>query len=249
MMLSMWIAAFFLALVTINPVVLGWNIDISIIIQAGGAFGGEPFLTQPIVTVNNRKGELQSSFEGRVSVQSNASPNGKYEPVWKNGESVPTEDANTFISETVVGGRAVFSGLGIDVAGDGYQLKFVLYDEYGIIMGAVVGETFSVNVGERYKLGLVVPPEMANGGSVFQSQPVLAIQDRGGNTVIDVNDGTVCWFGRLCMLQPTFLVIPNSHGNKHLASHNRLQCSCTAVLMAQHCNANIMKGLAYLWQI
>jgi len=42
-----------------------------------------------------------------------------------------------------------------------------------------------------YQLGIVTQPEMAFGGSVFGSQPVLAIQDRGGNTVTDVNEGVV----------------------------------------------------------
>ena len=171
--------------------VLGWNIALRVTSQAGGAFGGEPFLIQPVVTIYNKQGELQSSFEGRVTVQLNTFPDGKYESVWKEGETVPTAASNTFVSEQVVNGHAVFTRLGIDAAGEGYQLKFVLHDENDLILGVVVGDLFNVEVGSRYKLGFIVHPEMAHGGSTFEYQPVLAIQDRGGNTVRDVNEGLV----------------------------------------------------------
>lgn len=173
------------------PRVEAWAISIVVTTQAAGAFGGEPFSTQPVVTVNNLRGELQTSFEGRVTVEIDASPGEKYVPVWKEGQAVPTAAAETFISESVVNGQAVFTGLGINTAGDGYRLKFVLYDEFDLVMGSVIGDDFTVVVGEMFQLGLVVQPEMAFGGSDFGSQPVLAVQDRGGNVVADVNEGMV----------------------------------------------------------
>lgn len=170
----------------------GWNIVLDVTTQAGGAYGGEPFSIQPVITVNNKKGELQSSFEGRITVQVHTFPNGKYEPVWKEGESVPTAAADTFVSESVADGQVTFVGLGIDIAGEGRQLKFVVYDEHDLIMDNVIGDEFTVEVGERYRMGFVTQPEMAYGGAIFGSQPLLAIQDRGGNTVTDVNEGMVC---------------------------------------------------------
>ena len=125
-------------------------------------------------------------------MQTHTFPNGKYEPVWKEGEAVPTAATETYISESVVDGQAVFTGLGIDAAGEGYLLKFVLYDEHDLIMGSCFGDEFTVDVGERFRLDFVIQSEMAYGGSVFGSQPLLAIQDRGGNTVTDVNEGMVC---------------------------------------------------------
>ena len=185
-----WLAI--ILLVFVEPTtVAGWNIALSVTSQAGGAFGGEPFLIQPVVIVNNKKGELQSSFQGRMTVQAHTSLNGKYEAVWKEGEVVPTAASDTFISESVVNGQVAFAGLGIDTVGGGYQLNFVLCDEHGLIMGTAIGDEFTVNVGEKFQLGFVIQPEMAYGGSVFGSQPLLAVQDRGGNTVTDVSEGMV----------------------------------------------------------
>lgn len=169
----------------------GWNIALSVTTNPGGAFGGSKFLTQPVVAVNNKKGELQQTIQGRITVQIESCPNCTYEPVWKEGESMPTEDADTFVSESVEDGLAIFSGLGIDAAGEGYRLKFAFYDEHELLMGTVVSEEFTVDVGEMFQLGVVTQPETAYGGIVFGSQPVVGIQDRGGNIVKGVNIGMV----------------------------------------------------------
>ena len=178
--------------------IAAWNIALDVTTQVDGAVGGEPFSIQPLITINNKKGELQSLFEGRVTVQIESSPHGKIKPVWKEGEAIPTANKNTFISENVVNGQAIFTGLCINTAGEGYQLKFVLYDEDELLMGTVITDEFTVEVGQKYQLGIVTQPEMAFGGSVFGSQPVLAIQDRGGNTVTDVDDGVVSMMFLYC---------------------------------------------------
>ena len=119
----MFIALLLASLVVGNVVgVQGWNIELVIQTQPGGAVGGEPFNIQPIIQVNNKKHELQISFEGKVAVQTLND-----EPVWKEGEAVPSLDEETFISEDVVNGQAVFTGLGINTASN-YQLQFTLYD-------------------------------------------------------------------------------------------------------------------------
>ncbi|KAL7436080.1 hypothetical protein ACHAXH_007860 [Discostella pseudostelligera] len=48
-------------------------------------------------------------------------------------------------------------------------------------MGTAVSEEFIVEVGEVFQLGAVTQPETASGGTVFGSQPVVGVQDRGGN--------------------------------------------------------------------
>jgi hypothetical protein len=95
------------------------------------------------------------------------------------------------ISTGVVDGVARFSGLSIDVASEGYQLQFTLYDEYDLVMGTVIGAPFVVEVGDPFALEVISQPESAYGGGVFGIQPVLAIKDRGGNIVAEVNEGTV----------------------------------------------------------
>ena len=97
-MKMMFIALLLASLVVGNVVgVQGWNIELVIQTQPGGAVGGEPFNIQPIIRVNNKKHELQQDFEGRVTVHIDSSPNSKYESVWKEGEAVPTLDEDTFI--------------------------------------------------------------------------------------------------------------------------------------------------------
>ena len=192
-----------LLLLCLHPIT-AWNIALETTTQINGCIGGEVCMIQPVITVNNKQGELQSSFEGRVTVEIDTSSSSAtindsryYEPVWKEDETVvPTAyDESTFISQNVINGQAIFTGLGINTATDeGYQLRYVLYDEHELIMDTVIGHEFIVGIGERYQLEIVSQPEMAHGGSVFGSQPVLAIHDRGGNVVTDVNEGMVCYF-------------------------------------------------------
>jgi hypothetical protein len=161
-----------------------WDIALKVTTQVGGAYGGEAFETQPVVAVNNLKGELQSSFEGRVTAQLLAN-NAHRAILWKDGDAAVT------VSQDIIDGKAHFAGLGIDLASAGYQLQFTLYDEYDLVMGSTTGEMFAVEVGNRFILDITTQPESAYGGNVFGSQPVLAIKDRGGNIVRDVNEGTV----------------------------------------------------------
>ena len=191
-----------LSLVIIRPIeVAGWNIALNVTTNPGGSFGGSIFLTQPVVAVNNKKGELQRTIQGRIIVQVDTFSDRLYEPVWKEGEPIPTEDSHTFVSESVDGGLAIFSGLGIDTAGEGYRLKFSFIDDDELLMGTVVSEKFTVEVGEMFQLGVVTQPETAYGGVVFGSQPVVGIQDRGGNIIKDVNIGVVR-FSTKCVFMP-----------------------------------------------
>ena len=160
-----------------------WDIALEVTTQIDGAYGGEPFFTQPIVTVNNLKGELQPSYEGRVTAQLVAA-NGRH-------ESLRKEDEVGIISQDVSDGRAAFSGLSVDRAGEGYQLEFILYDEHDLVMGSAASNSFSVEVGKPFALEITSQPENAYGGDVFGNQPVIAIKDRGRNAVTNVNEGAV----------------------------------------------------------
>ena len=165
--------------------VFGWDLALEITTQAGGAYGGEPFQTQPILAIKNLQGELQTAYEGRVTVQLLAN-NANHATLRKEGD-----DTISIISRDVINGIVAFSGLSVDKASDGYQLQFTLHDEYDLVMDKVTGEQFAVEVGNRFALEITSQPESAYGGSVFGNQPALAIIDRGGNIVTDVNEGTV----------------------------------------------------------
>ena len=184
--------------------VMGWNIAINVTTHANGAVGGRTFDIQPVVVVTDNKGRiLQHSFEGRVTVQIDPSSFATEDDdvgggrrndanLWKKeGETKAASSTSTLVSQSVMNGRVIFTGLGIDTAGSRYRLKFILYDEHDLIMDTAVSDEFDVIVGDAYQLGWVTHPESAFGGSVFGSQPLVSIQDRGGNTVTDVNEGMV----------------------------------------------------------
>ena len=198
------VSSLLLLLSSLVPIVyvMGWNIAIDVSTHANGAVGGRSFAIQPVVLVTNNKGVMQHSFEGRVTVQIDPSSSsfateddvggGRNDVnLWKEGETTAASSSTTLVSQSVVNGRVIFTGLGIDTAGSRYRLKFILYDEHDLIMDTAVGDEFDVIVGDAYQLGWVTHPESAFGGSVFGSQPLVSIQDRGGNTVMDVNEGMV----------------------------------------------------------
>ena len=134
--------------------VVGWNIALSVTAQVDGAVGGEPFATQPTVIVTDKSRGPQPSFVGRMTARTLALPDCDHdEPLCQEGA-----DADAAVAQDVAGGRVDFAGLGIDAAGEGYRLKFVLYDEHGLIMGEAAGDAFAVAVGERFRLAVTRLP-------------------------------------------------------------------------------------------
>jgi len=164
-----------------------WNIALSVTTQVSNAIGGEPFGTQPSVTVYDRKGNLQHSIIGNIHVNIHGSL-ANHEHLWREGGLAKE---STAVFATVVGGQAIFTGLGIDKAGIDYKLRFELRDEHNISLGEVLSEPFDVIVGPAYQIGIVVNPETAYGGMPWSTQPVVAIQDRGSNIVPSINSGEV----------------------------------------------------------
>lgn len=152
----------------------GWNIELSITTETSGAVGGEPFADQPIVTVNDKKGNKQHSILGTVWAEIYESPTGHEDLL-----EVGVDEVKERYSSPVVDGEARFSGLFINVAGRGYRLRYILRDEHDITLGSVVGEPFSVEIGNAYQIGVVANPESAYGGMVWGTQPIVAVQDRG----------------------------------------------------------------------
>src|SRR6185437_10098239 len=77
-----------------------------------------------------------------------------------------------------VNGVATFAGLSIDKSGNGYTLTA----SDGALAGAT-SNTFNITVGPAAKLTFTSSPSSSTGGVVFGTQPVVAVQDAGGNTV------------------------------------------------------------------
>lgn len=86
----------------------------------------------------------------------------------------------TLIGTTAVlstGGTATFSTLGITAPAGTYTLAF---SASGV---SSVSQSITVTAGAASKLGITTAANGAISGSAFSTQPVVAIQDAGGNTV------------------------------------------------------------------
>ena len=86
-----------------------------------------------------------------------------------------TGQANT-ASLTDGKGRATFSGLLISEAGEGFVLRFVAFDASGVGVAWVDSDPFDVAVGEPYAIALSTPVGRMDGGSTFDTPPVIAVQ-------------------------------------------------------------------------
>jgi hypothetical protein len=135
--------------------------------QPGGASGGAAFSTQPTVTVQDAAGDPVTTDSTTVTLGiASGSPT-----------SGGPGTLSTCTSTGGLNGVFSFNGCAIDKAGSGYKL--VATD------GALTATSasFTVGTGPATHIVFATEPNNAIGGSAFVTQPVVAIQDAGGNTV------------------------------------------------------------------
>ena len=136
--------------------------------QPTGAGGGTAFSTQPTVTIQDAAGDPVTTDTSNVTLA--------LEP-----GTPSTGGPGTLSACTSTGGLQgvySFSGCAIDKAGSGYKL--VATD--GALAGAI-SAPFTVGTGPAKHVAFTTEPSNAIGGSAFVMQPVVAIEDAGGNTV------------------------------------------------------------------
>ena len=144
--------------------------------QPQNAFAGEVFTISPIIKVTDDDGILLDTLNtGAVKAYLGVNPTGfaSLQP-----------SSNEF---AIVNGIATCTGLYINQVGSGFTINFVSI-AHGI---QIESSTFDVIVGAPYKLAIATNPGTATGGLPFRPQPVLAIQDKGGNVVVTQNSGSV----------------------------------------------------------
>src|SRR5205814_1623290 len=128
--------------------------------------GGVAFTTQPVVAVEDLGGNTVTSTNTGTVALTITQP------------STPAGAALTCTNATVAvsAGVATFAGCKIDLAGN-YTLHAA---DAGF---AATSSSFAITTGSAARLGFTTSPNSRTGGTVFTSQPVVAIQDLGGNTV------------------------------------------------------------------
>jgi hypothetical protein len=148
--------------------------------QPGNGTGGSALSTQPQVTLEDQYGNTVTGTAQNVTVaiQNNAGPGG-------------TLSGTTTVAVNTGTGVATFSGLSINKIGTGYTLT-ATGSTVDTTAGTIVSSGFNVTVGAASQLVFTTQPSASTvAGVAFAQQPVVTIEDAGGNTVTSGADSTV----------------------------------------------------------
>ncbi|MBI4900405.1 MAG: S26 family signal peptidase [Actinobacteria bacterium] len=140
-----------------------WATSLAFTTNPTGSTGGIAFPTQPVVSIRDGLGATFPGSSAAVTLVL-TSPGG----------ATLTCAANPL---TAVSGVAAFGGCKIDRAGT-YTLTATTTG-----LTAVVSSTFTIAVGPAIRLGFTIDPSTSAVNASFGTQPRVAIQDAGGNTV------------------------------------------------------------------
>jgi hypothetical protein len=143
---------------------VGVAAKLAVTTQPGASTGGVDFPTQPVVTVQDAGGNTVTTNTSSVTLSITGSPGGAVLSCTSNPQSA-------------VAGVATFAGCDINIAAT-YTLTAV----DGALTAAVSG-SFVISVGAAVKRAFILQPGGSNAGTPFPTQPIVAIQDAGGNTV------------------------------------------------------------------
>lgn len=138
--------------------------------QPAGASGGSSFTTQPVVAATDAGGNVVTSASGSVTLS------------LASGTGAAGATLSGCTTPRLRSGVASFGGCTLDVASSGYRLHAT--------SGALGGDSaaFTVSVGSVSRLAFTTQPGGgATGGLALPTQPVVAAQDAGGNTVTTYN--------------------------------------------------------------
>ncbi len=141
-----------------------------------------------------KSGEIAYGFQGSLYAQVINSPTNYgrlYVGTVCNVTNCGTEATGTVATVGIVNGIANFHNLFFDVAGEGYQLKYIGLAQDNNPFGRTLSGKFSVSRGQPYKLTLNRFLGNAFGGEPFRSYPIVTITDKGGNIITDIDTGEV----------------------------------------------------------
>jgi hypothetical protein len=149
-------------------IVSGPGTKLAFSIQPGGGTGGTAWTVQPVVQVRDASSDVVVTDSTTVvTLAINTNP------------GTGTLTCTGGLSKTVTNGQATFAGCSIDKIGTGYTL-IVTSSPYRT---AATSTAFNVTLGAAVKLGFTSTPGASTINLPFTVQPVVAIQDAGGNTV------------------------------------------------------------------
>jgi hypothetical protein len=131
--------------------------------QPGNGTGGSPLSPQPVVTVEDANGNTVTSSTAAITIAISSDPGG--------GTLSGTKTVNA------VGGVATFTNLSVNKIGSGFNL---------LATGSsfsVYSSNFNVTAGPAAQMTFTTEPYIStSGGNPFPTQPVVTLEDAGGNT-------------------------------------------------------------------
>jgi hypothetical protein len=139
-------------------------------VQPGNSTGGLALGSQPVIEARNVGALVDTNFVGNVQVAITVG----------SGTAGATLSGTTTVA--AVAGVATFTDLAIDLAGTGYTLTFT-----SGALTLAVSNPFDIAVGPAAALRLMTQPGAANAGAVIPQQPVVAVEDAGGNLLLTDN--------------------------------------------------------------
>jgi hypothetical protein len=158
-------AALLVALLPANVLAAPERPDFTV--EPGGAVAGQPFTTQPVVSII-KGNSVVNSATGTITLSIASNPSG-------GGLTCAGGP-----SKALAAGVASFSGCSINSAGNGYTL-LATWDQGGSATSAPFNVT--TLVGTATKLAFVQQPGGGAVGVAWAVQPIIAVQDASGNTV------------------------------------------------------------------
>ena len=163
-----------LATATSDPLTItfGAAAKVAFTTQPAGATGGTAFTTQPVVTVQDASGNTVTNNTSNVVLSITGAP-----------DAVLTCTNNTVAAAA---GVANFAACNIDDAAT-YTLTAA---DTGLV--SATSASLVVAVGAAAELTFIGQPVGSSAGSSFFAQPIVAVQDAGGNTLTtDAGDVTL----------------------------------------------------------
>ncbi len=134
-------------------------------LQPSGGTGGSAWAVQPVIAVRDAGGNPTSAVVP-VTLSLGSNP----------GSGTLT--CATGLAQVSVSGTAAFGGCAVDHAAPGYT---VLATANGLT--TATSAAFDVGVGDPVQLGFAVQPSGGAAGSTWPTQPIVAVEDAGGNLV------------------------------------------------------------------
>ena len=127
--------------------------------------GGAACATQPVVTVEDQFGNTVTAATNSITLAIGTNPSGGTLSVTTNPLAASS-------------GVATFAGVSINKTGTGYTLTAAATGLTGATSNA-----FTITVGSASQLTFTTEPNGGTAGAAWTIQPVVTVQDAGGNTV------------------------------------------------------------------